>query len=117
MDDAIGPDAIRAFAEQINRGKQYVEAWRKYEKELAEWQGKQAEAAPAPAPAPAATPTPESAPVDPVSGVWEAELDIQGQLQLLIRGEFLVDAQGLHRVTGRPFTIAEIEKKILEMAD
>ena len=38
--DGIGPDAIRSFAEQINRGKQYVEAWRKYEKELAEWQGK-----------------------------------------------------------------------------
>src|SRR5688572_10741319 len=40
-----------------------------------------------------------------------------GQLLLLIRGEFLVDAQGLHRVTGRPFMIAEVEEKILSMVD
>jgi 2-oxoglutarate/2-oxoacid ferredoxin oxidoreductase subunit alpha len=40
-----------------------------------------------------------------------------GQLELLIRGKFLIDAQGLHRVTGRPFTIQEIEDKILEMVD
>jgi 2-oxoglutarate ferredoxin oxidoreductase subunit alpha len=38
-----------------------------------------------------------------------------GQLLLLIRGEFLVDAVGLHRVTGRPFAIAEVEEKILEL--
>jgi 2-oxoglutarate ferredoxin oxidoreductase subunit alpha len=38
-----------------------------------------------------------------------------GQLLLLIRGEFLVDAVGLHRVTGRPFTISEVEAKIDEM--
>jgi 2-oxoglutarate ferredoxin oxidoreductase subunit alpha len=40
-----------------------------------------------------------------------------GQLQLLIRGEFLVDAVGLHRVTGRPFAISEVESKIMEMVD
>jgi len=40
-----------------------------------------------------------------------------GQLLLLIRGEFLVDAQGLHRITGRPFMIAEVEEKILSMVD
>jgi len=40
-----------------------------------------------------------------------------GQLQLLIRGKFLVDAEGLHRITGRPFTIQEVEDKILEMVD
>jgi 2-oxoglutarate ferredoxin oxidoreductase subunit alpha len=40
-----------------------------------------------------------------------------GQLQLLIRGEFLVDAVGLHRVTGRPFTISEVEAKITELLD
>jgi 2-oxoglutarate ferredoxin oxidoreductase subunit alpha len=38
-----------------------------------------------------------------------------GQLQLLIRGEFLIDAVGLHRVTGRPFTISEVEAKITEL--
>jgi len=40
-----------------------------------------------------------------------------GQLLLLIRGEFLVDAVGLHRVTGRPFTIAEVEAKMHELVD
>jgi 2-oxoglutarate ferredoxin oxidoreductase subunit alpha len=40
-----------------------------------------------------------------------------GQLILLIRGEFLVDAVGLHRITGRPFTISEVETKILELTD
>jgi 2-oxoglutarate ferredoxin oxidoreductase subunit alpha len=40
-----------------------------------------------------------------------------GQLLLLIRGEFLVDAEGLHRITGRPFMIAEIEEKILSMVN
>jgi len=38
-----------------------------------------------------------------------------GQLSLLIRGGFLVDAEGLNRVTGRPFTISEVEAKILSM--
>ena len=40
-----------------------------------------------------------------------------GQLSLLIRSEFLVDAIGLNRVTGRPFTIAEVEAKIYELVD
>jgi 2-oxoglutarate ferredoxin oxidoreductase subunit alpha len=40
-----------------------------------------------------------------------------GQLTLLIRGKYLVDAEGFHRVTGRPFTISEVEAKILEMVD
>jgi len=40
-----------------------------------------------------------------------------GQLTLLVRGKYLVDAEGLHRVTGRPFTISEVEEKILEMVD
>ncbi len=85
--DAIGPDAIRSLAEQINRGKQYVETWRKYEKDLAEWQGKKAEAAPTPAPAaetPPAAPAPVAAPDDPVTGIWEADLNIQGQIQLKV---------------------------------
>jgi hypothetical protein len=34
---------------------------------------------------------------------------------LLVRGRYLVDAEGLHRVTGRPFSISEVEEKILEM--
>jgi imidazolonepropionase-like amidohydrolase len=79
--DAIGPDAIKPLADQLARGKQYVEAWRKYEKELAEWQGgKKPEAAPAPTPAEPAA----EAPADPLTGIWEAEIDIQGQVQLKV---------------------------------
>ena len=32
-----------------------------------------------------------------------------GQLRLLIRGRYLVDAVGLNRVRGKPFRISEIE--------
>ena len=38
-----------------------------------------------------------------------------GQLSLLVRGKYLVDAQQLNKVTGRPFLIREIEAKIHEM--
>jgi imidazolonepropionase-like amidohydrolase len=80
--DAIGPDAIKPLADQLQRGKQYLEAWRKYDKDLADWQAGKLKAAAAPPPAPAA---PDAAPVeDPVSGSWEAELTIQGQLTLKI---------------------------------
>ncbi|MCZ6706354.1 MAG: 2-oxoglutarate ferredoxin oxidoreductase subunit alpha, partial [Chloroflexi bacterium] len=36
-----------------------------------------------------------------------------GHLRLLIRAEFLVDAQGLNKVTGQPFTTVEIRDAIL----
>ncbi len=38
-----------------------------------------------------------------------------GQMRLLLRGKYLVDVIGLNKVSGRPFTIAEIEAKITEM--
>jgi len=38
-----------------------------------------------------------------------------GQLRMLIRSRYLVDAQGLNRVTGRPFKTIEIETKIKEL--
>ena len=31
-----------------------------------------------------------------------------GQLRLLVRGEYLIDAKGLNKVRGQPFTIHEI---------
>jgi 2-oxoglutarate ferredoxin oxidoreductase subunit alpha len=36
-----------------------------------------------------------------------------GQLRKLIRAEFLVDAQGLNKMTGQPFLAGEIERAIL----
>jgi 2-oxoglutarate/2-oxoacid ferredoxin oxidoreductase subunit alpha len=38
-----------------------------------------------------------------------------GQMRMLLRARYLVDVIGLNKVTGRPFTIAEIEKKIAEL--
>ena len=39
----------------------------------------------------------------------------RGQLRLLLRGEFLVDAIGLNKVKGKPFTVAEVIDKIQEL--
>ena len=38
-----------------------------------------------------------------------------GQLRMLIRARYLVDAFGLNKVSGRPFLIREIEEKIAEL--
>ena len=38
-----------------------------------------------------------------------------GQLLLLLRGKYLVDAIGLNKVQGRPFLVSEIEEKIEQM--
>jgi 2-oxoglutarate ferredoxin oxidoreductase subunit alpha len=38
-----------------------------------------------------------------------------GQMRLLVRARYLVDVIGLNKVSGRPFTIAEIERKIEEL--
>jgi 2-oxoglutarate ferredoxin oxidoreductase subunit alpha len=38
-----------------------------------------------------------------------------GQLRMLLRAQFLVDAVGLNKVQGRPFLVSEIEQKIEEM--
>ena len=39
-----------------------------------------------------------------------------GQMRMLIRARYLVDVIGLNKVSGRPFTIAEVEGKIAELA-
>jgi 2-oxoglutarate ferredoxin oxidoreductase subunit alpha len=38
-----------------------------------------------------------------------------GQLALLVRGRFLVDAVSLTKIQGTPFQVAEVERKILDM--
>lgn len=40
-----------------------------------------------------------------------------GQLRLLLRGRFLVDARGLNKIQGRPFLVEEIEQAIDLMLD
>ncbi|MEX2246511.1 MAG: 2-oxoacid:acceptor oxidoreductase subunit alpha [Dehalococcoidia bacterium] len=39
-----------------------------------------------------------------------------GQLRMLVRARYLVDVIGLNKVSGRPFTIREVEEKIEELA-
>jgi 2-oxoglutarate ferredoxin oxidoreductase subunit alpha len=38
-----------------------------------------------------------------------------GQLRLILRAQFLVDAIGLNKIQGRPFLVSEIEQKIEEL--
>ncbi|GIU95968.1 MAG: oxidoreductase [Gaiellaceae bacterium] len=40
-----------------------------------------------------------------------------GQLRMLLRAEFLVDARGYNKVRGRPFRAAELEAAITELVD
>jgi 2-oxoglutarate ferredoxin oxidoreductase subunit alpha len=39
-----------------------------------------------------------------------------GQLRMLLRARYLIDIVGLNKVSGRPFTISEVEAKITELA-
>jgi 2-oxoglutarate ferredoxin oxidoreductase subunit alpha len=38
-----------------------------------------------------------------------------GQLSTMIRAKYLVDAKGLNKVAGKPFTTTEVYNKILQM--
>ncbi|MGE3174669.1 MAG: amidohydrolase family protein [Planctomycetota bacterium] len=77
--DAIGPDSQKPLQQLLERGKKYAKAWTDYDKALAEWKaGKK------PAPAVTTAPPADAAAADPVTGTWEAELDIQGQFQVKV---------------------------------
>jgi 2-oxoglutarate ferredoxin oxidoreductase subunit alpha len=38
-----------------------------------------------------------------------------GQLRMLIRSRYLVDAVGFNKVKGKPFTVRELHEKIMEL--
>jgi 2-oxoglutarate ferredoxin oxidoreductase subunit alpha len=38
-----------------------------------------------------------------------------GQLKMIVRGMFLIDAVGLNKVQGKPFSVSEIVKKIEQL--
>lgn len=40
-----------------------------------------------------------------------------GQLRLLLRAQYLVDARGINKIKGKPFTISELEHKIAAVMD
>lgn len=92
--DALGPDATKPIKDLLDRARRYVEAWQKYEQALADWKagkGKKPVAAPPPVAAPAGGP-------DPVSGTWEAELNIQGRFQIKVVLELKLEGS---KVTGQ----------------
>ena len=46
-----------------------------------------------------------------------ATIAVSGQLRMLLRAKYMVDAQGLNKSSGRPFSVAEILERIrLEVA-
>lgn len=81
--DEIGPEATKPLEAEIEKARKYVEAWDKYEKELAAWQSGKAEAAPEPEPEPEPKEG-EEPKVDPITGVWETEISIQDRFRLQI---------------------------------
>jgi hypothetical protein len=40
-----------------------------------------------------------------------------GQLLMILRAKYLVDAQGYNKIQGKPFKTSEIEQKIEQMLD
>ena len=40
-----------------------------------------------------------------------------GQLSLLLRAKYLVNAEGFNKIQGQPFKVAELENKIQEVAN
>ncbi len=79
--DAVGPDSDKPLKDAIARARAYAKTWADYEKALAEYKAGKKPAAEAPKPAP--QPDAEQKP-DPVSGTWEATLDLQGRFQIKV---------------------------------
>ena len=79
--DAVGPDSDKPLKDAIARARAYAKTWADYDKALAEYKAgkKPAAEAPKPAPQPDAAEKP-----DPVSGTWEATLDLQGRFQIKV---------------------------------
>lgn len=69
--DAIGPDAAKPLVAEIEKGKKYIEAWKAYEKALADY-----EAGKAAKPVEAKPEPQEEAKPDPITGTWECEMEI-----------------------------------------
>ncbi len=70
--DNIAPDGIKALEAEINKGKAYIAAWKKYEKDLADWKAGKKKSAEKPVEAPKEK---ENAKEDPISGTWECEIE------------------------------------------
>ncbi|MDA7494653.1 amidohydrolase family protein [bacterium] len=82
--DSIGPDATKPLVGQIAKVRSYISKWDKYEKALQEWKTGKAAPKPAPAPKPAEKKDEAKPKVDPLTGIWEAEITIQQRFTLQI---------------------------------
>jgi imidazolonepropionase-like amidohydrolase len=69
--DGIGPDAAKPLIAEIEKGKKYIEAWKAYEKALADF-----EAGKAAKPVEAKPEPEEDAKPDPITGTWDCEMEI-----------------------------------------
>lgn len=69
--DGIGPDAAKPLVAEIEKGKKYIEAWKAYEKALADF-----EAGKAAKPVEAKPEPEEDAKPDPITGTWDCEMEI-----------------------------------------
>lgn len=96
--NAYGPNAVKPLADQIARGRKYVDAWAKYEKALYEWKtGKTApEKKPEPKPEPEKKEE-EKAKPDPLTGTWEAEIVIQQRFKIQVKLDLTLKGK---KVTG-----------------
>lgn len=69
--DGIGPDAAKPLLAEIEKGKKYIEAWKAYEKALADF-----EAGKAAKPVETKPEPEEDAKPDPITGTWDCEMEI-----------------------------------------
>ena len=92
--DAIGPDSEKPLKEAIDRARAYAKTWTDWELAMADYKsGKKPAAPPPPTPEPKAEAKP-----DPVTGTWEAMLDLQGRFQIKVLLD--LELQG-EKVTGK----------------
>ena len=80
--DAVGPDSDKPLKDAIARARAYAKTWADYEKAFAEYKaGKKPAAEKAPEPQ---KPAEAADKPDPISGTWEANLDLQGRFQIKV---------------------------------
>lgn len=93
--DALGPDAEKPLKDALDRARAYAKTWADYDKAMLEYKaGKK----PAATPPPAAPKTDAEAKPDPITGTWEAMLDLQGRFQIKVVLELKLDGD---KVTGK----------------
>ncbi len=89
--DSVDGNGIKPLADAVQRGRPYLEAWQKYEKELAAFNSGDADKEKE-GEEPTPSPTDEPAAPDPLSGVWQLSFDQPPPVPVEIR--FELELQG-----------------------